>query len=222
MAKNLTGRQREIFTYIQTRIKEGYPPTIREIGGEFGFSEKAAHDHLNALEKKKYISREDGKPRAISILKESLPKIETSKWLEGQNIDPVMASSIQRDIVELPIFGRVAAGEPIFASQNIEGTLPMPARMLNNCECFALRITGSSMIGVGILDGDFVIVRRQPNADPGDIVVALVGDEATVKRFFIDGQSIRLQPENPTIEPGIFDVNDVMILGKVIGLHREM
>lgn len=221
MAKFLTTRQREIFTYIQQRIKEGYPPTIREIGSKFGFSEKAAHDHLNALEKKKYIGREEGKPRAISILKEADPKLETSKWLEGQNANPALAD-IQRDIIEIPIFGRVAAGEPLLASQNIEGTLPIPTRMVNNYECFALRIIGSSMVGAGILEGDFVIVRRQANADPGDIIVALVEDEATVKRFYIDGERIRLQPENPSVEPTLFNVNDVMILGKVIGLHRQM
>ena len=221
MAKLLTARQRQIFTYIQWRIKEGYPPTIREIGSKFGFSEKAAHDHLNALEKKAYIKREGGKPRAISILKEADPKLETSKWLEGQNANPALAE-VQRDIIEIPIFGRVAAGEPLLASQNIEGTLPIPTRMVNNYECFALRIIGSSMVGAGILEGDFVIVRRQANADPGDIIVALVEDEATVKRFYIDGERIRLQPENPAIEPTIFNVNDVMILGKVIGLHRQM
>ena len=221
MAKLLTARQREIFNYIQSRIKEGYPPTIREIGSRFGFSEKAAHDHLNALEKKKYIDREEGKPRAISILKEADPKLETSKWLEGQNANPALVD-IQRDIIEIPIFGRVAAGAPLLASQNIEGTLPIPTRMVNNHECFALRIIGSSMIGAGILEGDFVIVRRQANADPGDIIVALVDDEATVKRFFIDGKHVRLQPENPAIEPTLFDTNDVMILGKVIGLHREI
>ena len=221
MAKLLTARQREIFNYIQSRIKEGYPPTIREIGSRFGFSEKAAHDHLNALEKKKYIDREEGKPRAISILKEADPKLETSKWLEGQNANPALVD-IQRDIIEIPIFGRVAAGAPLLASQNIEGTLPIPTRMVNNHECFALRIIGSSMIGAGILEGDFVIVRRQANADPGDIIVALVDDEATVKRFFIDGKHVRLQPENPAIEPILFDTNDVMILGKVIGLHREI
>ncbi|MCG9131250.1 transcriptional repressor LexA [Candidatus Poribacteria bacterium] len=221
MAKYLTARQREIFTYIQRRIKEGYPPTIREIGSKFGFSEKAAHDHLNALEKKKYIGREEGKPRAISILKEADPKLQTSKWLEGQNANPNLAET-PRDIIEIPIFGRVAAGTPLLASQNIEGTLPIPTRMVNNHECFALRIIGSSMIGAGILEGDFVIVRRQANADQGDIVVALVEDEATVKRFYIEGEKVRLQPENPTIEPVIFSVNDVMILGKVIGLHREI
>ncbi len=221
MAKLLTARQREIFNYIQSRIKEGYPPTIREIGNQFGFSEKAAHDHLNALEKKKYIGREEGKPRAISILKEADPKLATSKWLEGQNANPALAG-IQRDIIEIPIFGRVAAGTPLLASQNIEGTLPIPTRMVNNHECFALRIIGSSMVGAGILEGDFVVVRRQSNADPGDIVVALVDDEATVKRFFVDGEQVRLQPENPTVKPTVFDINDVMILGKVIGLHREM
>ena len=221
MAKFLTARQRQIFTYIQRRIKEGYPPTIREIGSKFGFSEKAAHDHLNALEKKKYIGREEGKPRAISILKEADPKLATSKWLEGQNANPALVD-VQRDIVEIPIFGRVAAGTPLLASQNIEGTLPIPARMVNNHECFALRIIGSSMVGAGILEGDFVIVRRQANADPGDIIVALVDDEATVKRFYIDGEKVRLQPENPALEPAIFNVSDVMILGKVIGLHRQM
>ena len=193
MAKTLTGRQREIFTYIQERIKEGYPPTIREIGRQFGFSEKAAHDYLNALEKKKYIGREDGKPRAISILKEADPKLETSKWLEGQNANLALAD-VQRDIIEIPIFGRVAAGKPLLASQNIEGTLPMPTRLLNEHECFALRIIGSSMIGVGILDGDFVIVRKQQSADAGDIVVVLVEDEATVKRFFIDENQVRSHP----------------------------
>ena len=154
-------------------------------------------------------------------MKEADPKLATSKWLEGQNANPALAE-VPRDIIEIPIFGRVAAGTPLLASQNIEGTLPIPTRMVNNHECFALRIIGSSMIGAGILEGDFVIVRRQANADPGDIVVALVNDEATVKRFYIEGEQVRLQPENPAIEPTLFNNNDVMILGKVIGLHREI
>ena len=221
MAKNLTNRQREIFNYIQKCIKEGYPPTIREIGSQFGFSEKAAHDHLNALEKKKYIERAEGKPRAISILKEAQPKIATSKWLEGESANPALLDT-ERDIIEIPIFGRVAAGTPLLAAQNLEGTLPIPARMVNNHECFALRIIGTSMIGVGILEGDYVIVKRQADADPGDIVVAMVEDEATVKRFFVDGDQVRLQPENPAIEASTFNVNEVTILGKVICLHREL
>ena len=221
MAKNLTKRQREIFNYIQRCIQNGYPPTIREIGSQFGFSEKAAHDHLNALEKKKYIDRQEGKPRAISILKEAQPKITTSRWLEEPSANLTLGETA-RDITEIPIFGRVAAGEPLLASQNIEGTLPIPTRMVNDYECFALRIIGSSMIGVGILEGDYVIVRKQSDADPGDIVVAMVEDEATVKRFFVDGDRVRLQPENPAIEPSIFSTDAVQILGKVIGLHRQM
>jgi len=200
MRKPLTERQDQIFNYIQERIKQdGYPPTIREIGGQFGFSEKAAHDHLNALQRKKYIKRAPGKPRTIAILGE-----------------------MQQEIIEIPIYGRVAAGEPLLASQNIEDTLPIPKRMVNTHDCFALRIIGHSMIGIGILEGDFVIVRAQANADPGDIVVALLEDEATVKRFYPEGDRIRLQPENPSIEPSIVDADVVQVLGKVIGVHREM
>lgn len=200
MRKPLTDRQHQIFSYIQERIKQdGYPPTIREIGGQFGFSEKAAHDHLNALQKKAYIKREAGKPRAIAILGER-----------------------PQGIIEIPIYGRVAAGEPLLASQNIEGMLPIPVHMVNNRNCFALRIIGSSMTGVGILEGDFVIVRAQSDADPGDIVVALLEDEATVKRFYPEGGRIRLQPENPSLAPSIVDADVVQILGKVIGVHREM
>lgn len=200
MRKQLTDRQGQIFNYIQERIEQdGYPPTIREIGGEFGFSEKAAHDHLNALQKKEYIKREPGKPRAIAIL-----------------------GKMQRNIIEIPIYGRVAAGEPLLASQNIEGTLPIPTHMANNHDCFALRIIGSSMVGAGILEGDFVIVKAQADANPGDIVVALLEDEATVKRFYPDGEQIRLQSENPSIAPRIVNADVVQILGKVIGVHREM
>ena len=221
MAKNLTKRQREIFNYIQRCIQNGYPPTIREIGSQFGFSEKAAHDHLNALEKKKYIERQEGKPRAISILKEAQPKITTSRWLEEQSANLALRET-PRDITEIPIFGRVAAGEPLLVSENIEGTFPIPTRMVNDYECFVLRITGASMIGVGILEGDYAIVRKQTEVAPGDIVVAMVKGEATVKRFFVDGDRVRLQSEHPAIEPDIFSMNDVQILGKVIGVHREI
>lgn len=199
MSKYLTTRQDQVLTYIRQCINEdGYPPTVREIGAKFGFSEKAAHDHISALEKKKYINRVPGKPRAISI--------------PG------------RQIKEVPIVGRVAAGTPLLASENIEGSLPVPMRMVDNHKCFALRIIGSSMHNAGILEGDYVIVRKQADADPGDIVVALLEEEATVKRLFVDGEIVRLQPESPDPkhEPHIVGVDDVMILGKVIGLHREM
>ncbi len=197
MAKKLTARQAQVLTYIKTRINEdGYPPTVREIGSEFGFSEKAAHDHLSALEKKKYIKRVPGKPRAITV--------------PG------------RDIKEVPIVGRVAAGTPLFASENLDGVLPVPARLVNNQDCFALRIIGDSMSGAGILEGDFVIIKKQPDPEPGDIVLALIEDEATVKRFFIEGEQIRLVPENPSHKTRIINIDDVQILGKVVGLHREM
>lgn len=197
MSKRLTTRQGEVLDYIRDCINQnGYPPTVREIGAKFNFSEKAAHDHLSALEKKKYIHRAPGKPRAISI--------------PG------------RQIKEVPIVGRIAAGTPLLASENLEGSLPVPLRMVDNHDCFALRVIGSSMINAGIFEGDFVIVKQQADADPGDIVVALIENEATVKRFFIDGEQVRLEPESPNHEPRVVSTDNVLILGKVIGLHREM
>lgn len=197
MSKRLTTRQAQVLDYIRSCINQnGYPPTVREIGAEFNFSEKAAHDHLSALEKKEYIRRAPGKPRAISI--------------PG------------RQIKEVPIVGRIAAGTPLLASENLEGSLPVPLRMVDNHDCFALRVIGSSMINAGIFEGDFVIVKQQADADPGDIVVALIENEATVKRFFIDGEQVRLEPESPNHEPRVVSTDNVLILGKVIGLHREM
>lgn len=197
MSKRLTTRQAQVLDYIRSCINQnGYPPTVREIGAEFNFSEKAAHDHLSALEKKEYIRRAPGKPRAISI--------------PG------------RQIKEVPIVGRIAAGSPLLASENLEGSLPVPLRMVDNHDCFALRVIGSSMINAGIFEGDFVIVKQQADADPGDIVVALIENEATVKRFFIDGEQVRLEPESPNHEPRVVSTDNVLILGKVIGLHREM
>lgn len=197
MSRRLTTRQGQVLDYIRFCINQnGYPPTVREIGAEFNFSEKAAHDHLSALEKKEYIRRAPGKPRAISI--------------PG------------RQIKEVPIVGRIAAGSPLLASENLEGSLPVPLRMVANHDCFALRVIGSSMINAGIFEGDFVIVKQQADADPGDIVVALIENEATVKRFFIDGEQVRLEPESPNHEPRVVSTDNVLILGKVIGLHREM
>lgn len=194
--KNLTKRQRTIFTYIHKRIKSLNPPTIREIATHFGVCDETIKEHLSALEKKKYIKREKGKQRAISITKP--------------------------DATEIQIFGRVAAGDPILAVQNREGTLPIPTHMINeNDKCFGLRVLGASMSGIGILDGDVVYVRQQATAENGDIVVAMVFDEATVKRFFLEGDRVRLHPENPDVKPIIANVRDVRIIGKVIGSFRE-
>lgn len=202
MRRPLTAKQRKILDFIIQQIQNtGYPPTVREIGAAFKISEKGAHDHLIAIEKKQYIKRDPRKPRAIEVLEYTKKKLPT-------------------DATEVPIVGRVAAGEPIFASENIEGTLPLPKHMVSDEKVFALRVKGSSMINAGILDGDFVIVRQQRAADPGDIVVALLDDEATVKRYYCDNGAIRLQPENPDMEPII--VRNATIVGKVIGLFRQM
>jgi repressor LexA len=200
--KPLTKKQERIFEFVRNHLQDtGYPPTVREIGTSFGISEKGAHDHLNAIEKKGYIRRSPKKPRAIEIL-EFVPK------------------KLPQAAIEVPIVGRVAAGEPLLASQNIEGTLPLPREVVKDDTCFALRIKGESMIEAGIFERDLVIVRLQNYADAGDIVVALLGEEATVKRFFRDGTKIRLQPENGAMSPMIVD--DAQILGKVVGLFRKM
>ena len=202
MRKPLTKKQDQIFEFIRKHVQDtGYPPTVREIGMDFGISEKGAYDHLNAIEKKGYIRRVPKKPRAIEIL-EFVPQ------------------KLPQAAVEVPIVGRVAAGEPILASENVEGTLPVPREVVKEDTCFALRINGKSMIEAGIFEGDVVIVRSQNYADSGDIVVALLEDEATVKRFFRDGNRIRLQPENSVMSPIIVD--DAQILGKVVGLFRRM
>ena len=202
MRKPLTKKQNRIFEFVRKHVQDiGYPPTVREIGTNFRISEKGAHDHLNAIEKKGYIWRIPKKPRAIEIL-EFVPK------------------KLPQAAVEVPIIGRVAAGEPVLASENVEGTLPVPREVVKEDTCFALRINGESMIEAGIFEGDLVIVRSQNYADAGDIVVALLDEEATVKRFFRDGNKIRLQPENAVMSPII--VNDAQILGKVVGLFRKM
>ena len=202
MRKPLTKKQDRVFEFIRKHVQDiGYPPTVREIGMNFGISEKGAYDHLNAIEKKGYIRRMPKKPRAIEIL-EFVPQ------------------KLPQAAVEVPIVGRVAAGEPILASENVEGTLPVPREVVKEDTCFALRINGKSMIEAGIFEGDLVIVRSQNYADTGDIVVALLDEEATVKRFFRDGNRIRLQPENSVMSPIIVD--DAQILGKVVGLFRRM
>lgn len=202
MRKDLTNRQRKVLDFINNYLRDtGYPPTVREIAGEFKISSKGAYDHLIAIEKKGYIRRNPAKPRAIELM----------DFVPGRAYGPV---------IEIPVVGKVAAGEPLLATQNIERTITLSNDLIRTEEPFALRIKGESMTGAGILEGDYVIVKQQQDADQGDIVVALIGDEATVKRFYRAGDHIRLQPENPTMKPII--VKDVTILGKVVGLFREM
>ncbi len=202
MRKSLTKKQETIFNYIKHHIQQnGYPPTVREIGAAFKMSEKGAYDHLRAIEKKGYIKRGSRKPRAIEVL-------------------DFMPERLRQDVVEIPIVGRVAAGEPLLATQNIEGILPLSREMVGGDELFALRVKGASMREAGIFNGDYVIVKQQPSAEQGDIVVALLNNDATVKRFYRENEHVRLQPENAAMEPII--VKDVTILGKVVGLFRQL
>ena len=202
MRKDLTKRQQQVLDFITNYIRdEGYPPTVRDIGNEFKISSKGAYDHLIAIEKKGHIKRNPAKPRAIELM----------DFLPGR---------VPGSVIEIPVVGKVAAGEPLLANQNIERTISLSSDMIKTEEPFALRIKGDSMIGVGIFEGDYVIVKQQRSAEQGDIVVALIDDEATVKRFYKAGDHINLQPENPWMEPIV--VKDVTILGKVIGLFREL
>lgn len=202
MRKELTKRQRQVLDFIIDYTRDsGYPPTVREMASAFSMSSKGAYDHLKAIEKKGYIRRDPAKPRAIELL-DFVPR------------------RARDSVVEVPVVGKVAAGEPLLATQNIERTLYLSGDMVRTENPFALKVKGDSMIEAGILEGDYVIVKQQKTAEQGDIVVALIGEEATVKRFYKASDHIRLQPENQNMEPII--VKDVMIMGKVIGLFREI
>lgn len=199
----ITDKQKEILEYIKEMIlKKGYPPAVREICEAVHLkSTSSVHSHLESLEKNGYIRRDPTKPRTIEILDDDF-------------------ALTRREVVNVPVIGTVAAGTPILAEQNIEDYLPIPAEMLPNKEVFMLKVKGNSMIEAGIYSGDKVIVAKQPDAENGDTVVALVDDSATVKTFYKENGHFRLQPENSTMDPIILD--HVEILGKVIGLFRMM
>jgi len=203
----LSPRQKAILDYIHKKVQEkGYPPSVREIGEAVGLaSSSTVHGHLARLEKKGYIRRDPTKPRAIELL-------------YREDITP----KTKLDTVKVPIVGKVTAGEPITAIENIEDYYPLPRRLVGDEQTvFILSIQGDSMINAGILNGDYVVVRQQPTAENGDIVVAMTPDgEATVKRFYKEADHIRLQPENERMEPIL--LSDVTILGKVISLIREV
>ena len=199
----ITDKQKEILEYIKEMIlKKGYPPAVREICEAVHLkSTSSVHSHLESLEKNGYIRRDPTKPRTIEILDDDF-------------------ALTRREVVNVPVIGTVAAGTPILAEQNIEDYLPIPAEMLPNKEVFMLKVKGNSMIEAGIYSGDKVIVAKQPDAENGDKVVALVDDSATVKTFYKENGHFRLQPENSTMDPIILD--HIEILGKVIGLFRMM
>jgi len=199
---DLTDKQKAILNYIKKEtLLKGYPPSVREICSAVGIkSTSTVHGNLEKLEKLGLIRRDPTKPRAIEILDETFP---------------------QREIINLPIIGSVAAGMPILATENIEGHFPVPIDLYStNNEMFILNVKGDSMIECGINDGDFLIVEQRTTAENGEIVVALIDDSATVKRFFKEDDHIRLQPENSTMEPII--VQDCRIIGKAVGLFRKM
>ena len=199
----ISAKQLEILEYIKSQILErGFPPAVRDICEAVNLkSTSSVHSHLETLEKNGYIKRDPTKPRAIEVLDDSF-------------------HMIRREMVNVPIIGRVAAGEPILAEQNIENYFPIPVELLPNEQTFMLRVKGESMINAGIFDGDQIIVKQQEYAHNGQIVVALVEDSATVKRFYKENGHYRLQPENDALEPIIVD--QVQILGVVIGLIRMM
>ena len=204
MYEDLSQKQIEILLYIKNDLqKRGYPPSVREIcKGVDLKSTSTVHGHLEKLEAKGYIRRDATKPRAIEIL--------------DQDDDFLLA---HKKTVDIPIVGKVTAGSPILAVENIEDTYPVPLEIVQGNDVFILKVQGESMIDAGILDSDLVLVKEQNNANNGEIVVALLEDEATVKRFFKEKDRIRLQPENQFMEP-IYS-RDVVILGKVKGLYRR-
>lgn len=197
----ISDKQREILEYIKAEIlNKGYPPAVREICEAVKLkSTSSVHAHLETLEKNGYIRRDPTKPRAIEIVDENF-------------------NLTRREMVNVPIVGRVAAGEPILAVENIENYFPIPAEFMPNEQTFILQVQGESMVNAGILDGDYILVEQQTTANDGDMVVALVDDSATVKTFYKENGYYRLQPENDFMEPII--VSDVMIMGKVIGIFR--
>ncbi|HEY3445950.1 MAG TPA: transcriptional repressor LexA [Myxococcales bacterium] len=212
----LTDRQKEILRYIaRTTEERGFPPTIREIGGEFEIkSTNGVNDHLKALERKGYLSRGEQKSR-------SLVPTATGRMLLGLGAHKTRA-------IEIPVVGRVAAGAPLLAEENLDDSVQIDPSVLpqSGKDVFALKVKGDSMIGDGIFDGDLVFVRRQPSARNGEIVVALIENEATVKRFFPEGGGrIRLQPSNPTMEPiyvTAAQAKEASILGIVVGVFRKV
>ena len=197
----ISPKQKEILEYIKSQILErGFPPAVRDICEAVHLkSTSSVHSHLETLEKNGYIRRDPTKPRAIEILDDSF-------------------NFMRREMVNVPIIGRVAAGEPILAEQNIENYFPIPMEYMPNSQTFILKVKGESMINAGILDGDFVLVEQRATARNGEMVVALIEDGATVKTFYKEDGYIRLQPENDTMDPII--VTDLQILGKVIGIFR--
>lgn len=204
---NLTARQQEILDFIDSQNRErGYPPSVREIGKAVGLtSPSTVHSHLNTLQKAGYLRRDPAKPRAIEV-----------------RYDPNSGAVIERaSVTHVPLVGDVAAGTDVLAHENVEELMPLPTEFTGDGELYMLRVRGDSMINAGIFDGDFVVVRTETTANNGEIVIAgIPGEEATVKTYMRDGQTITLLPANDALEPMVFDSGDVSVYGKVVTVMR--
>ena len=207
-------KEKAILKFIEDQVlTNGYPPSVREIGKAVGLSSTATvHAYLEKLEKEGYIKKQDKKGRTLKIIK-------------GSNGEPITTNPgkdfyIQKELVNVPVIGKITAGQPILAVENVTDTFPIPIDFVGNSESFMLTVSGESMIEAGILDGDYILVKKQDDARNGEIVVALIGEEATVKTFYKEKNYIRLQPENHTMDPII--VPDCKILGKVAGVFRKL
>ena len=228
MTGTLTERQLEVLRFIVQQIEEnGYPPTIREIGEALDIrSTNGVNDHLKALERKGFLTRDPVKSRAL------IPTERAREVLGGgrdSNVIPLHPRATSKGsgrLVEIPILGRVAAGQPILAQEQIEDTVQVDSFLLGTSKkVYGLRVQGESMIGDGILSGDYVFVKKQLQADDGEIVVAMIGDEATVKRIYFEGDRVRFQPSNPRMAPIYVresDFRSTMILGVVVGIYRKL
>ncbi len=201
--QNITEKQKEILEYIKSEIlKRGFPPAVREICEAVHLkSTSSVHSHLETLERKGYIRRDPTKPRAIEILDDSF-------------------QLLRKEMVNVPIVGKIAAGSPLLAVENIESYFPIPSEYLPNAQTFLLEVQGESMINAGVLPGDHILVQQQNNAENGEMIVALIDDSATVKTFYREDGYIRLQPENDTMDPILLQETQLHILGKVIGVFR--
>ena len=205
-------REKAILKFIQKQVEEnGYAPSVREIGKAVGLKSTATvHGYLAKLSEKGYIKKEDQKGRTLRLLKggdgEPVKKHEDKNYYTG------------REMVEVPVIGKITAGEPILAVENITDTFPIPLDFIGNSDCFMLTVRGESMIEAGIMNGDYILVKKQSTAENGEIVVALIDDEATVKTFYKEDGYFRLQPENDEMDPILVD--DLQIVGKVIGVLR--
>ncbi len=206
-------KEKAILQFIEEQVMEkGYPPSVREIGKAIGLSSTATvHAYLSKLEKQGLIKKEGKKGRTLKVVN-GLNKGMSSK--SDKNF------YTQKELVDVPIIGKITAGQPVLAVENITDTFPIPVDFVGNSESFMLTVSGESMIEAGILDGDYILVKKQNDARNGEIVVALIGEEATVKTFYKEKDHIRLQPENHTMDPII--VPDCKILGKVAGVFRKM